>query len=136
MNKIVFGNFKYDVVPSGFSVHSDVFRALIKADGIQLGEIEDVVSDAANVAHIEIKNDHVYINGNLYKEDYLTNNIKTNMKSGGICSDIIVPDGCVYVLGDNRNASIDSRKFGCIPVGKIEGKVVGRWWPVNRTGKV
>lgn len=57
MNKIVFGNFKYDVVPSGFSVHSDVFRALIKADGIQLGEIEDVVSDAANVAHIEIKNE-------------------------------------------------------------------------------
>lgn len=57
MNKIVFGNFKYDVVPSGFSVHSDVFRALIKADGIQLGEIEDVISDAANVARIEIKNE-------------------------------------------------------------------------------
>lgn len=57
MNKIVFGNFKYDVVPSGFSVHSDVFRALIKADGIQLGEIEDVVSDVENVARIEIKNE-------------------------------------------------------------------------------
>ena len=86
--------------------------------------------------HIEIKNDHGYINGNLYNEEYLDDSMKTDMKSGGICSDVIVPDGCVYVLGDNRNASIDSRKFGCIPVGKIEGKVVARWWPANKTGAV
>ncbi|MBR2703985.1 MAG: signal peptidase I [Clostridia bacterium] len=86
--------------------------------------------------HIEIKNDCVYINGNLYEEDYLADSVKTNMRTGGICSDIVVPDGCVYVLGDNRNASIDSRKFGCVPVGKIEGKVIGRWWPANKTGAV
>ena len=57
MNKIVFGNFKYDVLPSGFSVHTDAFRALIKADGIQLGDIEEVVSDPSNIARIEIKNE-------------------------------------------------------------------------------
>lgn len=82
--------------------------------------------------HIEIKNNHVYINGVLYKEDYIPSSIKTDMKSGGLCDDIVVPDGCVYVLGDNRSASIDSRKFGCVPVGKIEGKVIGRWWPANK----
>lgn len=57
MNKIVFGNFKYDVLPSGFSVHTDTFRALIKADGIQLGDFEEVVSDPSNIARIEIKNE-------------------------------------------------------------------------------
>ncbi|MBQ3407751.1 MAG: signal peptidase I [Clostridia bacterium] len=86
--------------------------------------------------HIEIKNDHVYINGSEYNEEYLENDVKTDMASGGVCSNIIVPDGCVYVLGDNRSASIDSRKFGCIPIGKIEGKVIARWWPANNRGTV
>lgn len=81
--------------------------------------------------HIQIKNNHVYINGNLYKEKYLNESVKTDMTSGGICDDIVVPEGCIYVLGDNRGASIDSRKFGCIPISKIEGKVVARWWPAG-----
>ncbi len=84
--------------------------------------------------HIEIKDNHVFINGTLYIEDYIPSSVKTNMNAGGVCDDVIVPDDCVYVLGDNRTASIDSRKFGCVPVGKIEGKVVGRWWPANKRG--
>ena len=84
--------------------------------------------------HVEIKDNHVYINGSVYNEDYIPNTVKTNMNLGGICDDVVVPEGCVYVLGDNRTASIDSRKFGCVPVGKIEGKVVGRWWPANKSG--
>lgn len=86
--------------------------------------------------HIEIKNGLVYINGIKYQEEYLDESVKTDMSSGGVCDDIIVPEGCVYVLGDNRPASIDSRKFGCVPVSKIEGKVVARWWPVENRGTV
>ena len=33
---------------------------------------------------------------------------------------------------DNRSKSADSRRFGCIPIKKIQGKVVLRWWPVNK----
>lgn len=80
---------------------------------------------------VEIKKDSVYINGIKYNEDYIPESVKTDMKSGGICDDVIVPDDCVYVLGDNRAASIDSRKFGCVPVAKIEGTVIARWWPSN-----
>jgi signal peptidase I len=39
-------------------------------------------------------------------------------------------------MGDNRSQSTDSRKFGCIPIDKIEGKVLIRFWPFNLFGKV
>ena len=54
----------------------------------------------------------------------------------GNFTDVIVPDGCIYVLGDNRPESTDSRILGCIPIEKLEGKVVLRFWPLNVFGKV
>lgn len=86
--------------------------------------------------HIEIKYGKVYINGEEYKEDYISQALKTDMALGGEFYDIIVPEGHVYVLGDNRIASVDSRRFGCIPISKIEGKVVVRWWPMEKIGIV
>ncbi|MEU4090563.1 signal peptidase I, partial [Streptomyces aureus] len=44
-----------------------------------------------------------------------------------------VPDGTVFVLGDNRRHSVDSRQFGPVPVTKVTGRVVLRWWP--RSGR-
>lgn len=86
--------------------------------------------------HIEIKNGHVYRNNELLIESYICRALVTDMSVGGEFSDIVVPDGYVYVLGDNRTTSADSRRFGCIPINKIEGKVAYRWWPLNRMGKV
>jgi signal peptidase I len=40
-----------------------------------------------------------------------------------------VPPGQVFVLGDNRDASIDSRHFGTIAVAEVEGQVLARVWP-------
>ena len=54
------------------------------------------------------------------------------MALGGEFNDITVPYGFVYVLGDNRENSADSRRFGCIPIKKIQGKVVVRWWPLKK----
>ena len=54
------------------------------------------------------------------------------MSLGGEFDDVVVPKDCVFVLGDNRTASVDSRKFGCIPLSRIEGKVVARWWPTKK----
>ena len=86
--------------------------------------------------HIEIKDDKVYLNGKLLKEDYLRENVPTNMGVYGVFSDITVPKGYVFVMGDNREHSTDSRCFGCIPVSKIEGKVWIRFWPFTKFGKV
>jgi signal peptidase I len=81
--------------------------------------------------HVEIKDGKVFINGEELVEDYISEAVQTDMSLGGNCDDIIVPDGYVYVLGDNRIASSDSRRFGCIPIDKIEGKVYCIWWPIK-----
>lgn len=91
--------------------------------------------------HIQIKDGKVYINGEELQEDYLpegtvTDSMATDSISGGQFLDLIVPEGTVFVMGDNRSHSADSRRFGCIPYEKIEGKVVLRFWPLNVFGKV
>ena len=84
--------------------------------------------------HVEIKDGKVYINGTELEEDYLQDGVVTDILHGGRYTDVLVPDGCVYVLGDNRSASSDSRTFGCIPINKIEGKAWIRWWPFEKFG--
>lgn len=86
--------------------------------------------------HVEIKEGKVYINGEELKEDYLQPGVVTNMGSDGVYSDFIVPENCVFAMGDNRRQSTDCRKFGCIPLEKIESKVWIRFWPLNLWGKV
>ena len=85
--------------------------------------------------HIEIKNGKVYINGEMLQENYLADTVVTE-SLGGLFTDVVVPEGCVYVMGDNRPQSTDSRILGCIPIEKLEGKVVLRFWPFDVFGKV
>ena len=54
----------------------------------------------------------------------------------GVFYDVQVPEGCIFVMGDNRTGSLDSREFGCIPLDKVEGRVSIRIWPLNKFGKV
>lgn len=86
--------------------------------------------------HLEIKEGEVYLNGKKLEEKYLDDGVKTNMGQYGLFLDVVVPKGYVFVMGDNRDHSTDSRSFGCIPVEKIEGKVWIRFWPFSKFGKV
>ncbi len=83
--------------------------------------------------HIKIDNGKVYINGDELQEEYLQSNVITE---GGPFVDIIVPEGYIFAMGDNRAQSTDSRRFGCIPLEKIESKLLFRFWPLNVWGKV
>lgn len=85
--------------------------------------------------HLQIQDGKVYINGEELKEDYLAENVETNSTEGAFV-DIVVPEGTVFVMGDNREHSSDSRRFGCIPFEKIESKVWLRFWPFDRFGVI
>lgn len=86
--------------------------------------------------HIEIKSGKVYINGEEFKEDYLQPGVVTDVSKGGVLSDFIVPENCVFAMGDNRPQSTDCRAFGCIPLEKIESTVAFRFWPLDVFGAV
>ena len=85
--------------------------------------------------HVEIKEGKVFINGEELEESYLQDGVVTDVTGVGF-DDFVVPDKCVFAMGDNRNHSTDCRAFGCIPLEKIESTVAIRIWPLNLWGKV
>ena len=89
--------------------------------------------------HVEIKEGKVYINEKELEEPYLQDGIVTDMLvnvNGVGFDDFVVPENCVFAMGDNRSQSTDCRAFGCIPLEKIESTVAIRIWPFNKFGKV
>ena len=90
--------------------------------------------------YVEIKDGGVYINGEKLQEDYLQPGVVTDMVQGNsdesYFNNFTVPDNCVFAMGDNRPGSTDCRSFGCIPLEKIEGKVLFRFWPFSKFGGV
>ena len=85
--------------------------------------------------HIEIKDGKVFLNGEELNEPYIQSGVVTDNGHGN-CTNIIVPENCVFAMGDNRAQSSDCRRFGCIPLDKIESKVWIRIWPLNLFGKI
>lgn len=98
---------------------------------------EKVVKRVIAVAgeHIQIKNEKVYIDNKELEEDYLyRKNVTEKSSNDGLpykFLDLVVPENYVFVMGDNREDSIDSRSFGCIPISKILGKVQNRIYPFH-----
>jgi signal peptidase I len=73
---------------------------------------------------VGIDNGSLVVNGASVVEDYIDND---NM-SGFYFGPDRVPAGHVFVLGDNRADSIDSRTFGPVAVDDVDGRVVARLW--------
>ena len=85
--------------------------------------------------HVKIENGKVYIDGKELQEDYLQPGVVTDVVGVGF-SDFVVPENCVFAMGDNRNHSTDCRSFGCIPLEKIESTVAFRFWPFYKFGEI
>ena len=79
---------------------------------------------------VQIKDGKVYLNDELLAEDYIDENSYTMVYN---VDTWIVPDGQVFVLGDNRDegASKDSRYFGCVAIDSVKGITEFRYYPFD-----
>ena len=77
------------------------------------------------------KSGEVYVDGEKRQEDYIHD--KTVRKSHNSYP-VVVPKGCVFVMGDNRMNSSDSRDVGCVSVRNIVGRAVWRVLPFKDFG--
>lgn len=79
----------------------------------------------------------VYVDGEALSEDYATGQsqpLASQANGVSISYPYTVPEGCIWVMGDNRENSADSRYFGAIDSKNVIGVVVLRYWPLNRFG--
>ncbi|MFX3618202.1 MAG: signal peptidase I [Sporolactobacillus sp.] len=93
---------------------------------------------------IRYTNDQLYVNGKRVAEPYLQA-YKRQMLSGQLTWDFSlksltgsarVPKGELWVMGDNRQKSVDSRSFFFIREKNVIGKVDWRYWPIRRFGQI
>lgn len=86
---------------------------------------------------IRITNGTVYVNNKAIDEPYISD--KTNLWEGGYIHEdeiITVPEHRLWVMGDNRPRSSDSRDFGPIQEASLIGQVFYRYFPPNRMGLI
>lgn len=108
-----------------------VFRPEI--EGQESLWIKRIIALEGQTVYINPDNYRVYVDGKLLDEPYLI--------GGGTIphsteNPITVPEGCVYVLGDNRALSHDSRykDLGCVEIDQLAGRVLLRFWPLDVFG--
>ena len=104
-----------------------VFKSdLEKNDGTTKDLVKRIIGVAGD--KVVIKDGKVYLNDKLLDETYLSEGMDT---TGDV--DIVVPEGKLFVLGDNREVSLDSRyeQVGLVDVNDVEGKVLVRLYPFN-----
>ena len=100
--------------------------------------VKRIIGTGGDTIEFDFENWLVYVNGELIEEDYINKQDFTYMKSYGCAGKLTVPEGYVFVMGDNRNASTDSRdsRLGCISEDDVIGKVIFRIAPLNAIGAV
>ena len=112
-----YGNWFYDT----FGFVKDIFVS----DMSTRPYIKRVIGIAGD--KVEVKGGRTYLNDELLEEPYVSEDIWWDY------GPYYVPEGYVFVMGDNRNHSDDSRSsVGFLKIDRILGKAVARFWPLNK----
>ncbi len=92
--------------------------------------IKRVIGVTGDTIRIDQSTGEVYRNGIVLDEPYL--NCTTSPKE--LAGEVTVPEGCIFVMGDNRGVSKDSRstEIGMVDIEDVVGKAILRIWPLNK----
>lgn len=106
-----------------------VFRRAFPDLG-EINYIKRVIGVAGD--KVDVRNGRVYVNDKQLDEPYA----KGITNDNGMSFPVAVPEGKVFVMGDNRENSSDSRAFGFVDLKKIKGKAVFRLFPFGKFGSL
>jgi len=109
-----------------------VFRPPDKAQQAAEKKVPRFVKRVIAVAGdtVEVKRGHVWVNGAPVEEPYLAAPPRYRIPP------VVVPEGQLFVLGDNRNESFDSHTWGFLTEESLIAHVFARYWPPSRVGSL
>ena len=113
-NKIIVFNVPEKLVEAGYESNIALIKRVIGVPGDK----------------VEVKE------GNLYLNDIAQHNSISDRNINYSTGPYVVPEKSLWVMGDNRNNSMDSHIWGFLPYEKVIGKAIFRYWPLNNFGPI
>jgi signal peptidase I len=112
------------------SIPEAVIRSVLEAVGVRTRGSDDLIKRVIGLPgdSIVIQGNQIVINGDPLVEPYLED---VEMPDEG---PFLVAEGEVFLMGDNRNASFDSRRFGPVPLDDLIGQAFVTIWPFSHFG--
>ncbi len=138
MEKTLLDSQRLIVTRIGYTPEAGDVVIFTPANGSKTPYIKRVIATEGQSITLERSGDavNVYVDGELLEEDYayVSNAGQYNIGEGSYT----VPENCVFVMGDNRCNSHDSRSrdVGFVSIDSIMGEAVFRIWPLNTIGTV
>jgi len=113
-NKIVVFNVPEQLIKAGYETDTALIKRVIGVPGDK----------------VEVKEGKLYLN-DIAQDNYISDK-NINYSIGPL----IVPEQSFWVMGDNRNNSMDSHIWGFLPYEKMIGRAILRYWPLNKLGPI
>lgn len=107
-----------------------ILHGILESVGLRQPSTEDFIKRVIALPGetVEGRDGKILVNGRELREPYLTEGTVPAFEEK------VVPEGHLWVMGDNRNQSQDSRVFGPIDEDKVIGRAILRIWPISRIG--
>ena len=114
LNSVVVFRVPEQLVQAGYDPNAALIKRVVGRPGDQL----------------EVKEGQLIRNGSTIQEPWIADRMDYAM------APVEVPQGELWVMGDNRNASLDSHLWGPLPEDDVIGTAIWRYWPLSRFGPI